>query len=136
MTDKDHKTKSYKRLYTQYKSAAKIRELSFKLTFEQFLTLINEDCIYCGTKPSTAHNRYLKSDGSLSNTAKKDNTSKEKIKNSTVYYNGIDRVNNKKGYTIHNSVACCFICNRAKQDMPYMEFVAWMVRLADYRSNL
>lgn len=31
--------------------------------------------------------------------------------------NGIDRFNNTKGYTLDNSIACCLICNRGKNNM-------------------
>ena len=39
------------------------------------------------------------------------------------YCNGIDRVDNSKGYTIRNSVSCCKYCNRMKSDMLYSNFI-------------
>lgn len=39
--------------------------------------------------------------------------------------NGIDRVDNSKGYTMDNVVPCCKLCNRAKRDMNVDEFVDW-----------
>lgn len=35
--------------FTRYKSQAKIRNLSFNLTFEQFIEFWNKPCFYCGT---------------------------------------------------------------------------------------
>lgn len=43
--------------------------------------------------------------------------------------NGIDRVENTKGYTLENCVSCCFICNRAKNDMSREEFIEWATRI-------
>ena len=42
--------------------------------------------------------------------------------NGTYFYNGIDRLDNSKGYTIENSVTCCGRCNSAKNDMSLLEF--------------
>ena len=38
-------------------------------------------------------------------------------------FNGVDRVNNKKGYTIDNCVPCCSICNRMKNIYSKEEFI-------------
>ena len=37
--------------------------------------------------------------------------------------NGIDRIDNNKGYTKENCVPCCDICNRIKMDLPYNVFI-------------
>lgn len=42
--------------------------------------------------------------------------------------NGIDRVNSKEGYTEENSVPCCSTCNKAKLDMSFEDFRAWLSR--------
>jgi hypothetical protein len=44
-------------------------------------------------------------------------------------YNGIDRVDNFKGYEIDNCVPCCYICNYAKRDMSKDQFLAWVKRI-------
>lgn len=49
---------------------------------------------------------------------------------------GIDRKDNTKGYVLENSLPCCYLCNRAKGDKPYEEFILWVVRLAQYRVKL
>jgi hypothetical protein len=41
----------------------------------------------------------------------------------TFIYNGIDRVDNNKGYTIENCVPCCTAVNYAKLDMSYSDFI-------------
>lgn len=35
----------------------------------------------------------------------------------------LDRVDNKKGYTIQNVVPCCKICNRAKGELSNEQFI-------------
>ena len=41
-------------------------------------------------------------------------------------YNGIDRVDNKIGYTLKNCVTCCKYCNNAKKDNDVDEFKEWL----------
>jgi hypothetical protein len=49
--------------------------------------------------------------------------------------NGVDRVDSSKGYVIGNVKSACFTCNRAKSDMSYTEFVAWIERLVKFRTT-
>ena len=37
-------------------------------------------------------------------------------------YNGIDRVDNIKGYDLDNCVTCCSLCNWMKRDLTIKEF--------------
>ena len=78
-----------------YKAGAKKRNLEFSLTREQFKKLTKQKCFYCGVKPHNVINRSQT--------------------NGKYIYNGIDRVNNTKGYTIDNCVTCCYICNQWKR---------------------
>ena len=45
--------------------------------------------------------------------------------------NGIDRVDNSKGYVIGNTVTACKQCNYAKHDYSRAEFERWATRVAD-----
>lgn len=47
--------------------------------------------------------------------------------------NGIDRYNNKIGYTLDNCVPCCEMCNRSKWKFNGKEWEAWIMRLVKYR---
>jgi len=49
--------------------------------------------------------------------------------NSINTYNGIDRVDNAKGYEKNNCVPCCMRCNRMKMDMSLEEFIAHLKNL-------
>ena len=42
---------------------------------------------------------------------------------------GIDRVFNEKGYTVDNSVSCCWNCNRAKSNMDYFKYRDYLNRI-------
>jgi hypothetical protein len=101
------------RIRNEYRQNARKRGLYWKLTDEDFDRLTSQPCIYCGLAPNMVRT----------------------VKRSTVILNGIDRVDNALGYTPENTVPCCKICNRAKRDMPYDEFMAWIASLADYNRD-
>lgn len=99
-------------LYT-YKKNAKDRNITFKLNFSDFDNLILSNCFYCGSVPSnkTKHHKSKK----------------------VLLYNGIDRKNNEEGYTIANCISCCKICNRAKNNSTYTEFLNWIDKIVLWR---
>lgn len=88
-------------LIRSYKSGAKLRNLSFDLSREEFEHLILQDCHYCGILPSI----------------------RTVSKNCTLVCNGIDRKNNSLGYFTDNCVPACRICNVMKSSMNYQEFL-------------
>jgi hypothetical protein len=100
------------RVYTEYKRQAIRRGLKFTLTLDQCLNLFKENCYYCGKPPSN----ILKHDG---------------LKGKFVY-NGIDRLDNNKGYKLENCVACCAVCNFAKRTMNLRDFKKWIRKVYKY----
>lgn len=92
-----------------YKRHAKKRGLEWSLTEERFKEIAQKDCYYCGAKP----NNIRKAHGY----------------NGDYIYNGIDRVDNIKGYIIDNIVPCCKTCNLAKNNLTLQEFKDWIKRL-------
>ena len=44
-------------------------------------------------------------------------------------YNGVDRVNNEKGYVDDNVVACCKICNNSKSTLTNEDFKNWIIKI-------
>lgn len=97
------------RIWLQYKGSAKKRNIELLLDKEQFISFIFNDCYYCGEKPYTlikSNNKYNKQWADLC----------------SVYYNGIDRVDNNLGYSINNCVTCCQKCNAAKSNMKVEQF--------------
>jgi hypothetical protein len=95
-----------------YKRHAKDRKLEFILTKEEFTTLINNPCHYCGISSS--------------------NTKVTKNCKEGFSYNGIDRVNNIVGYHFTNCVSCCATCNRAKMSMSKEEFLKWISKVFNH----
>lgn len=109
----DHVTGS-RLIYRQYKANAKRRELAFELSEFQFFELITASCAYCG-QPPTAQVSLPRGETAF-------------------YYNGIDRKDNRDGYTVANVCTCCTTCNFAKREMSVSEFLGWVARVAAYRS--
>jgi len=89
-----------------YKRSAKKRKLEWDLTEEQFSKITQQDCYYCGAEPN--------------------NIAKQKGKYGEYTYNGLDRVDNTKGYTIDNVVSCCKFCNVAKNNHTLQEYKDWI----------
>lgn len=104
---------AFNKLYRNYQSSAKQRELEFNLSESDFEKLVTSPCHYCGSNPSQISHR--------------------KYGNGDFVYNGIDRIDNTQGYILGNVVSCCFICNRAKGQMEENEFNGWIQKLITYQ---
>ncbi len=91
-------------LVYEYKLSAKNRNLDFDLTHEYLNSLFSEKCYYCGIEPFCI----------------------KKVNKHSITYNGVDRVDNNKGYVMGNVVTCCKICNVAKHNMTYDSFINWI----------
>jgi DNA-directed RNA polymerase subunit RPC12/RpoP len=100
---KEYGYASKRQLLGVYKLSAKKRNIEFKLSNEEFFKLTQQPCYYCGKELSMSI--------------------KSKYNNGDYIYNGIDRINNNIGYIIENCVPCCNICNIAKSDNTYEEFI-------------
>jgi hypothetical protein len=106
-------------LYYQYKKGAIAKGLTFELTHEEFLSLTKMNCYYCGIEPLQE--------------AITDSMKKRANYNGNYLYNGIDRRNNIKGYTVENCVPCCKICNYFKKNMLEIEFLNHVNRIYRYQ---
>lgn len=107
---------SFNELFTNYKYRSKKISVEFSLTKEEFGKMTKENCYYCGIEPIQCR--------------------KKRFRNGCYAHNGIDRLNSNKGYTIKNSVPCCEICNKAKRDMPFEDFINWIKRLSKHASKI
>jgi len=109
---------SFNVLYGQYRSNAKKRNIELGLTKEEFKIFTKQNCFYCGIEPKQkciAHQ-----------TNPKHKTNGEYI------YNGIDRCDSSKGYTLDNCVACCGKCNEAKNSLNVNEFYAYIEKVYNF----
>jgi len=108
---------AFNRLYSTYKKNLKKsnkkhgKNLKFGLTEEQFRKITKQDCYWCGMEP------------------KQECTSKGHT--GPYIYNGADRVDNNKGYSVENCVSCCKICNYMKSDKTQEEFLSHVERIHD-----
>lgn len=100
-------------VYRKYKHAAERRNHTFTLSKEEFFELIMKNCHYCGggfsrVSPLPRHKDF--------------------------WHNGVDRVDNKLGYTKENCVPCCVICNNSKSTLPLEEWMEWLKRISKFQN--
>ena len=86
--------------YNKYKKRAEdILIKEFNLTSMEFLEIISNNCYICGKEPNDEH------------------------------LNGIDRIDNDKGYTLDNVSSCCGECNYMKKNYDLEEFFNKMKKI-------
>jgi len=105
-------------LYRLYRRAARNRNYAFCLSEARFVRLVDSSCHYCGASPRRVFNHNKRS----------------RIR--AVPTNGVDRVDNAKGYTTLNCVPCCAICNRAKGTLFVDEWTDWIRRVYRWQRGL
>jgi len=107
------KTRVFNEVYCDYRTTAKKRSRIFQLTREQCEVLFEGNCHLCGNEPQKRKPR--------------------KALRHSWAYNGIDRIDSTKGYTIDNVASCCTVCNFLKSNTPHYEFLSHIKRIADYQ---
>lgn len=93
-----------------YKNNAKNKNISFDLTNEKLIELFKGNCYYCNDEPK--------------NILSKDILYGEYV------YNGIDRLDNSKGYITNNVVSCCSVCNYLKNSYTDKQFLEIIFKIA------
>lgn len=86
------------------KSSAVYRKIEFKLSTEEFKSLVLSNCHYCDKSPEM-------------------NCQAIGLREQNILVNGIDRIDSKIGYIPNNCVSCCTQCNTAKMSKTYEEFI-------------
>ena len=117
--NKEYGWSAFMQVYSGYKGNAKhgrsgVRE--FLLSKEDAMKLFKGNCFYCGVIPSKvrSNKRYY----------------------GEFVYNGIDRKDNTKGYTVENCVPCCEFCNMTKNDTPFEDFIVWIRKVNENTLNV
>jgi len=82
------------------KNGAKHRGLEWNLTHIETFNILLKACYYCGTQINFPETR-----------------------------NGLDRLDNTKGYISNNVVPCCYPCNIAKHQMTEKEFKSLIINI-------
>jgi len=106
---------NFRRIYWLYKRDAERRELGFEISREEFRTIAQAPCHYCGTESNSHNPRGARANGEHRG-------------------NGMDRVDNSQGYTRDNVVSCCSFCNYAKRDHDVKDFLAWIRRAYEHQA--
>jgi hypothetical protein len=110
-TQKNYKEGSaFRAVLSGYKTDAKRRGYTWELTDEQFRTITQSNCHYTGRSPRTVHTTKCGAEQYV--------------------YNGIDRKDSTKGYSLENCVPCCKQANLMKRDVDYEEFITLCKEIA------
>lgn len=107
---------------SQLKYNAKKRGYPVTASDEELLRLAENNCAYCGVPPKRHDGAKRKNKGKSKH--KGYNTDPSYYDAEPWYANGIDRVDNSRGYEPGNIVACCETCNRAKLEKSAADFIA------------
>jgi len=105
---KDRTLPNINGVYGSYKKGARARNLTFNIPFDTFKLLIKQNCTYCNLPPYTKYDRE---------------------RGIPCIYNGLDRVDNLKGYELDNVVTCCKNCNHAKLNLSKEDFLDMIKRI-------
>ena len=97
------------RLWRLYKKNAENRGLEFNISREEFDTLTQKNCYFCGQVPIPRGIR---------------------MRLGPFPHNGVDRLDSRLGYISGNCVPCCGPCNDMKGTMSESDFVSQAVRVA------
>ncbi len=115
------KDKRYYTAWYTYVNGAKNRNYKWALTTVNFENLITNNCYYCGAAPSIKKSGHRRGNRA--------------IRERNIAINGIDRVDNRLGYTTKNCVSCCEVCNKAKHALTVEEWTAWISRLVAFQGK-
>jgi len=105
------------KMFEHYQRMASRFGRAWELTRGEFDSLIVERCYYCNLPPLIG--RKIKDFRSPSGFT-------------VMFFNGIDRRDNRRGYTKANSVSCCVECNMMKRNFPSFDFVARCMTIAKH----
>lgn len=105
----------YRSKIRTYKDVAKRRSLKWELEESLAIKLFQSKCHYCKQEPAKSLSVYK--------------NNRKGLRDVEVLVNGIDRINNDAHYTQDNVVPCCFICNRAKSNLDYKDFLNWINKI-------
>jgi len=125
---------SWNRLYRNYSNNAKRRSFEFEITLSEFKIICSKNCNYCNIDPLARYSPYINNINGLY--SEKDLRKRGSIYayalTTIIYYNGIDRIDNNRGYLLDNCVACCEMCNRAKLTHSRQNFLDWVKKVYDF----
>jgi hypothetical protein len=99
-----NKINSLELQYNVYIRTAELKNLEFKISFDEYTNLVKQPCHYCGI----IQNRGVSQ------------------------FNGIDRDNSEKGYILENCLSSCKICNYMKKSLDSQVFIDRIEHILTY----
>ncbi len=114
-----NKKKGHGHVLKLYRTNARVGHRAWNLLDSHFYRLLVQDCFYCGAAPLK---RHIHNHGSNKRTVSEP-------------YNGIDRVDNTKGYILNNVVTCCKNCNMMKAALTQTQFLTNVKRIYEFLMN-
>jgi hypothetical protein len=99
-------------LYSSRRADARRRFLEFSLTKKEYKKIISQPCYYCNSDPANEYGSNMY--------------------NENVTYQGIDRIDNSRGYTVDNCRPCCKFCNMSKSTQTETEFLERIERIYNH----
>ncbi len=88
-------------LFSSYKWIARKKGRDWEIDFPTFVSITSSNCYLCQSPPA-----QIKAGGR---------------RHGPYVYNGVDRVDNTKGYILGNVMPCCKACNTLKGEKPLPE---------------
>lgn len=98
----NYANKSIVWIFKLYRAEANKRNKQFLLTLHEFMMIQKNPCYLCGKE------------------------------NNELHKNGLDRIDNAKGYVVNNVMACCGNCNLMKHVLPLQMFLNKCVQITNY----
>lgn len=102
----------FNKMFKEYQSAAQKSGRQFLLSRDLFYEITQKNCYYCGGAPK----EFVRSP--------------KAIANGHFIGNGIDRIDNSKGYLPDNVLPCCKTCNKMKGVLGIDDFIGVCQRVA------
>lgn len=91
--------------FSEYQKRAQKIKKVFELTKNDYLNLIIKNCYICGKETNFEHT------------------------------NGIDRIDNNKGYTMTNVKSCCAECNYSKNNLHFLDYLTKLKQIYEYQQK-
>jgi hypothetical protein len=112
----DPKMSYLRSIYTYQRCDAnpRHRNIEWTLTFEEWVEIVQQKCSVCGSDPVMKEGRVHKKTGQQ------------------VPINGVDRIDNAKGYVLENVRCSCSKCNYMKHNLDDSEFMEHIKRIWSY----
>lgn len=106
----------WRKLFLTAKRKVQEKNLRFELSLDDFRVITSKNCFYCNQEPEVKGITRISKDAILANS--------------------LTRFDNNIGYTLHNCVPCCKMCQMMRADLEFDEFHEHILKIAQFLSSL